>query len=52
MCPSAYTSFEPSFSWCVHFITELDEEECEKRREECIDDMADLERQFQQLKEQ
>ncbi|KAH6927018.1 hypothetical protein HPB50_025292 [Hyalomma asiaticum] len=32
--------------------SEMDEEDCERRRSECIDDMADLERQFLHLKEQ
>uniref|UniRef100_L7M086 Putative breast cancer metastasis-suppressor 1-like a n=1 Tax=Rhipicephalus pulchellus TaxID=72859 RepID=L7M086_RHIPC len=32
--------------------SEMDEEDCERRRSECIDDMADLERQFMHLKEQ
>lgn len=31
--------------------SEMDEEDCERRRTECIDDMADLERQFMHLKE-
>lgn len=30
----------------------VDEEDCERRRNECIDDMADLERQFFHLREQ
>lgn len=32
--------------------SEMDEVDCERRRSECIDDMADLERQFMHLKEQ
>lgn len=42
----------------LYFITyvcctvELDEEECERRRNECVDDMTALERQFVELKEQ
>ncbi|XP_064464057.1 breast cancer metastasis-suppressor 1-like protein [Ornithodoros turicata] len=32
--------------------SEMDEEDCERRRSECLDDMADLERQFMHLKEQ
>lgn len=32
-------------------IPELDEEECERRKTECLDDMADLEKQFSDLKE-
>ncbi|XP_062570222.1 breast cancer metastasis-suppressor 1-like protein [Saccostrea cucullata] len=31
--------------------SELDEEECERRKTECLDDMADLEKQFSDLKE-
>ncbi len=38
-------------SWCL-FISELDEEECERRRSECMDDMGDLERQFTEIKDQ
>ena len=43
---------------CITYIlfpfvyTELDEEECERRRGECLDDMTDLERQFSTLKDQ
>lgn len=33
-------------------ISELDEEECERRKNEFLDDMIDLERQFTDLKEQ
>nr|CAG4650631.1 EOG090X0IS7 [Sida crystallina] len=32
--------------------SDMDEEECEHRRTECMDDMIDLERQFSYLKEQ
>lgn len=32
--------------------SEMDAEDCERRRAECMDDMADLERQFMHLKEQ
>lgn len=32
--------------------SDMDEEECEHRRAECLDDMVDLERQFSFLKEQ
>lgn len=32
--------------------SELDEEECERRRKECLEDMDDLEKQFSDLKEQ
>jgi len=33
-------------------LTDLDEVESERRRNECMDNMADLESQFEQLKEQ
>ncbi|XP_078671624.1 uncharacterized protein LOC144911509 isoform X2 [Branchiostoma floridae x Branchiostoma belcheri] len=33
-------------------FAELDEEDCDRRRTECMADMADLERQFTDLKEQ
>lgn len=32
--------------------SEMDEEECERRRDECIDSLADMERQFNVLREQ
>lgn len=32
--------------------SEMDEEECEQRRTECLYDMVDLERQFLDLREQ
>jgi len=32
--------------------SELDEDECHKRRNECIDDMIELERQFSEIREQ
>lgn len=34
------------------FVTEMDEEECERRRTECMENLADLERQFTLLREQ
>lgn len=30
---------------------EMDDEDCERRRGECLDEMLDLEKQFQDLKE-
>lgn len=30
---------------------EMDDEDCERRRGECLDEMLDLEKQFQELKE-
>ncbi|CAC5378471.1 BRMS1 [Mytilus coruscus] len=33
-------------------ISDLDEEECDQRRTHCLDEMADLERQFSDIKEQ
>lgn len=32
--------------------SEMDEDECERRRNECMDNLLDLERQFTLLKEQ
>lgn len=29
----------------------MDDEDCERRRGECLDEMLDLEKQFQELKE-
>ena len=39
---------------CLHLgiIPELDEVESERRRNECVDTMSDLEAQFSELKEQ
>jgi len=37
---------------CVSMFAELDEEECTKRRIECIDDMFELEKQFTDIREQ
>lgn len=33
-------------------FSEMDEEECERRRTECMDNLVDLERQFTLLREQ
>jgi len=33
-------------------FSEMDEEECERRRTECVDNLVDLERQFTLLREQ
>ena len=41
----------PDESGMFH-CTELDDEEYERRRSECLDDMSDLEKQFSELKEQ
>lgn len=30
---------------------EMDDEDCERRRGECLNEMLDLEKQFQELKE-
>lgn len=32
--------------------TEMDDEDCERRRMECLDEMTTLEKQFTDLKEQ
>lgn len=40
---------------CVLFFltgTEMDDEDCERRRMECLDEMTTLEKQFTDLKEQ
>lgn len=37
-------------SFC-HILSEIDDEDCERRRMECLDEMADLEKQFLELKE-
>jgi hypothetical protein len=34
------------------YFVELDEEECVQRRSHCLDEMADLEKQFTDIKEQ
>ena len=33
------------------FFPEMDDEDCERRRLECLDEMSDLEKQFLELKE-
>lgn len=40
--------FTVSVSLCCK---EMDDEDCERRRGECLDEMLDLEKQFQELKE-
>lgn len=37
---------------CFCHILEMDEEDCERRRMECLDEMSNLEKQFTDLKEQ
>lgn len=32
-------------------LSEIDDEDCERRRMECLDEMSDLEKQFLELKE-
>lgn len=40
------------FSFTVSvFHEEMDDEDCERRRGECLDEMLDLEKQFQELKD-
>lgn len=34
------------------FLSDLDVEECDQRRTHCLDEMADLEKQFSDIKEQ
>lgn len=36
----------------LYLVKELDEEECDQRRNHCLDEMADLEKQFTDIKEQ
>lgn len=36
----------------VFISLEMDEEDCERRRMECLDEMSNLEKQFTDLKEQ
>lgn len=36
----------------VRYVTEMDEEDCERRRMECLDEMSNLEKQFMDLKDQ
>lgn len=44
--------------WFIHFLkpilinAEMDDEDCERRRMECIDEMNNLEKQFTDLKDQ
>ena len=37
---------------CFVIVSDLDEEESDRRRNECLDDMSDLERQFSDVREQ
>ena len=41
-----------AYSYLNLFLILVDETENERRRNECLNDMADLERQFSDLKEQ
>lgn len=34
-----------------NFPSEMDDEDCERRRMECLDEMSDLEKQFMELKD-
>lgn len=43
---------ELQFKFFVLFVSELDEEESEKRRAECVSNMKELENQFLKLKEE
>lgn len=38
--------------WMCFSHTEMDDEDCERRRMECLDEMTTLEKQFTDLKEQ
>lgn len=42
----------PHIEECLYYILEMDEEDCERRRMECLDEMSNLEKQFTDLKEQ
>ncbi len=48
---SVLINVSPEFFFCS-ICPELDEEECERRRTDCLYDMQDLERQFSELREQ
>lgn len=43
--------FVTVFSLFLFLCEEMDDEDCERRRGECLDEMLDLEKQFQELKE-
>lgn len=32
-------------------VSEMDDEDCERRRSQCLDEMSDLEKQFLELKD-
>lgn len=38
------------WKWVFSFL-EMDDEDCERRRLQCLDEMSDLEKQFLQLKD-
>lgn len=42
---------KPLLVWNMSLSEEMDDEDCERRRGECLDEMMDLEKQFQELKE-
>ena len=41
-----------SLIFLFFFLTEMDDEDCERRRMECLDEMSNLEKQFTDLKDQ
>uniref|UniRef100_A0A3B4A1P1 Breast cancer metastasis-suppressor 1-like a n=1 Tax=Periophthalmus magnuspinnatus TaxID=409849 RepID=A0A3B4A1P1_9GOBI len=52
--PLSKHSADPRMNICISFciFTEMDEEDCERRRMECLDEMSTLEKQFTDLKDQ
>lgn len=40
-----------AFKCICNLLSEIDDEDCERRRMECLDEMSDLEKQFLELKE-
>lgn len=45
-------NLEVGVCFFVFYLQEMDEEDCERRRIECLDEMCNLEKQFTDLKDQ
>lgn len=45
-------NLEVGVCFFVFYLQEMDEEDCERRRVECLDEMCNLEKQFTDLKDQ
>lgn len=50
LCPTMMHDVSADECFC-NPLSEIDDEDCERRRMECLDEMSDLEKQFVELKE-